>query len=215
MRYYTIKRILRRQLPLGPETFIAGDTDAMHGAMPQLDLPIPAPDDYPSSLREFLGRTVWTATLGEVERALGDGSLPPTFVKPAERRKGFTGAVCYSERDVASLGPVSRRQRVWCSEVVRWLAEYLEYVVGERIAAVERYAGDGTARLDPDVVRAAVAAHRGAPAGYGIDFGVLADGRTALVEANDGYALGAYGIAADDYTELTLRRWSSTTVPKA
>ncbi|MCP2296618.1 protein of unknown function (DUF4343) [Nocardia amikacinitolerans] len=63
----------------------------------------------------------------------------------------------------------------------------------------------------PDVVESAVAAyHRSgaAPSAYGIDFGVLANGETALVEANDGYALGAYDLAADRYTELVLRRWS-------
>ncbi|MEV0355501.1 ATP-grasp domain-containing protein [Nocardia sp. NPDC050697] len=210
VRYYTIKRILRRQLPLSPETFIAGDMDAMHGAMRQLGIPIPAPDDYPSSLREFRRREVWTATLGAVERALGDGSLPPTFVKPADRRKGFTGAVCYSERDIAELGTVSRRQRVWCSEVVEWLAEHRVYVNDQRIVAVDRYAGDESVRLDLGVVRSAVAAyHRSgtAPAAYGLDFGVLADKRTALVEANDGYALGAFGITADDYTDLVVRRW--------
>ncbi|MFC8528850.1 ATP-grasp domain-containing protein [Nocardia sp. NPDC057227] len=210
VRYYTVKRILRRQLPLGPDTFIAGDTDAMHGAMRQLGIPLPAPDDYPGSLREFLRRKVWTSTLGEVERALGDGSLPPTFVKPAERRKGFTGAVCYSDRDVAQLGPVSRRQRVWCSEAVKWLAEFRVYAFEQRVVAVDRYAGDRSIQLDMEVVRTAVAAYRAsgeAPTAYGIDFGILANGETALVEANDGYALGAFGITADDYTELVVRRW--------
>ncbi|WP_194820044.1 ATP-grasp domain-containing protein [Nocardia sp. XZ_19_385] len=208
MRYYSIKRIHRRQLPLGPDTFIAGDMDAMHGAMRQLGIPVPEPDDYPESLREFLRRRVWTSTLGEIERVMETGSAPPVFVKPAERRKGFTGAVCYSERDFAALGRVGRRQRVWCSEVVEWVAEYRVYVIGGGVVAVDRYAG--SALLDMDVVRSAVAAydHSGtAPSAYGIDFGVLASGATALVEVNDGYALGAYDIAAEQYTELVLRRW--------
>jgi hypothetical protein len=46
-----------------------------------------------------------------------------------------------------------------------------------------------------------------APSAYGIDFGVLESGQTALVEANDGYALGAYKIAAEPYTDLLVRRW--------
>ncbi|WP_308213005.1 ATP-grasp domain-containing protein [Nocardia amikacinitolerans] len=126
---------------------------------------------------------------------------------------GYSGPVlhlCYSERDFAALGNVSRRQRVWCSEVVTWVAEFRVYVIDHRVVAVDRYDGDGSA-LDMDVVESAVAAyHRSgtAPSAYGIDFGVLANGETALVEANDGYALGAYDIAADRYTELVLRRWS-------
>ncbi|MEV0245172.1 hypothetical protein AB0H76_01135 [Nocardia sp. NPDC050712] len=91
VHYYTMKRITRRQLPLGPDTFIAGDMDAMHGAMRQLGIPIPEPDDYPAGLREFLRRKIWTATLGEIERGFETGALPPTFIKPADRRKSFTG----------------------------------------------------------------------------------------------------------------------------
>ncbi|MFE3027528.1 ATP-grasp domain-containing protein [Nocardia tengchongensis] len=210
-RYYTIKRIHRRQLPLGPDVFIAGDMDAMHGAMRQLGMPVPEPDDYPAGLADYLRRKVWTSTLGEVERAFDIGSIPATFVKPADRRKNFTGAVCYSERDIAAFGNISRRQRVWCSEVVKWLAEYRVYVIDHRVVEIDHYDGDPTIPLDPNVVEAAIAAYRRsgvAPSAYGIDFGVLANGETALVEANDGYALGAYAITADLYTVLIMRRWS-------
>ena len=44
-------------------------------------------------------------------------------------------------------------------------------------------------------------------AGYALDFGVLADGRTALVEWNDGFSLGSYGLEGGLYTELILARW--------
>ena len=47
-----------------------------------------------------------------------------------------------------------------------------------------------------------------APAGFGIDFGVLLDGRTVLVEMNDGYSLGSYGLNAVEYSELLEARWA-------
>src|SRR4051812_22367020 len=40
------------------------------------------------------------------------------------------------------------------------------------------------------------------------DFGVLENGQTALVEANDGYSLGAYQITASNYTNVLLTRWA-------
>ncbi|WP_216909699.1 ATP-grasp domain-containing protein [Nocardia noduli] len=210
IRFYVLKRIQRRQLPLGPETMVAGDMDAMHGAMSQLRIPIPHADDYPASLREYLRRTVWTSTLGEVERALEAG-MAPTFVKPARRRKNFTGTVCYSERDIAALGNISRRQEVWCSEIVTWIAEFRVYVIDRRIVTVSRYSGDRSISPDMNVIESAIATYHDsgtAPIAYGIDFGVLNTGETALVEVNDGYALGAYEIDADLYTELVTRRWS-------
>lgn len=215
VRHYSLKRIQRRQLDLGPDVFIAGDMGAMHSAMRQLHIPIPQPDDYPEALHSFLGRKVWTSTLGEIERALDSGSTP-VFLKPADRRKSFTGTVCYSERDLPAWGNASRRQRIWCSEVVTWTSEYRVYVIGRQIVAVDHYAGDSSVALNMEVVESAVTAYnRTAPSAYGIDFGVLATGKTALVEANDGYALGAYDITADRYTELLMSRWSELLISEA
>jgi hypothetical protein len=45
------------------------------------------------------------------------------------------------------------------------------------------------------------------PAGYGIDFGVLTDGRTVLVEVNEGYSLSPYGLESTEYAELLEARW--------
>ncbi|MEU4414187.1 ATP-grasp domain-containing protein [Nocardia salmonicida] len=218
VRHYSLKRIQRRQLALGPGIFIAGDMDAMHGAMRQLGIPIPPPDDYPAVLRGFLGRKVWASTLGEIERSMDGGSSPPVFVKPADRRKAFTGSVCYSEHDFAAWGNTSRRQRVWCSEVVTWVSEYRVYVIGRQIVAVDHYEGDNSVRLNMEAVESAVTAYYRsgtAPTAYAIDFGVLANGETTLVEANDGYALGAYDITADQYTALLMARWRNLLTSEA
>lgn len=42
---------------------------------------------------------------------------------------------------------------------------------------------------------------------YAIDFGVLSTGETALVEMNDGFAVGAYSIDAANYTDTIAPRW--------
>src|SRR4051812_31089380 len=65
---YLAKQILRRQLPLTPDTFVAGDIDAIHGAMRRLKFTVPPPHDYPPCLTPFLHRRVWSTTLGAVER---------------------------------------------------------------------------------------------------------------------------------------------------
>lgn len=208
---YTSKKIQRRQLPLSKETFIAGDMVAMHGAMNQLNVEIPAPNDYPQSLLPFMHRKVWTTTLGGLERAIAGDEGRLVFAKPAERRKCFTGRVFATQDDFRLIGDVSRRQEVLCSEVVNWASEFRVYVIGTGIVSIDRYAGDPEVRPDRGTIDAALKAFRDsgeAPSAYGIDFGVLSTGQTALVEANDGYALGAYQIPAALYTDLLLTRWS-------
>jgi hypothetical protein len=191
---YTLKRIHRRELPLTRSSFIAGDMDAMHGAMKQLGIEVPAVNDYSACLLPFMHRKVWTSTLGAIEQMAWDFGHPPVFIKPAARRKDFTGFIVSASSDLYRLGNASRRQPVWCSDVVHWISEYRVYVVRDCIVGIDHYDGDPAQSLDLDVVTTALAAFRAsgeAPSAYGIDFGVLSSGQTALVEANDGYALGA------------------------
>lgn len=207
---FTRKRIERRQLPLSASTFIAGDMDSMHGAMRQLKIEPPPPNDYPKSLRPYLRRRVWTSTLGTMEQRYLQEHGESLFIKPADRCKSFTGRVFSDLDDFRTIGSISRRQEVWCCDPVEWLSEYRVYVIGERIVSMDRYRGDPAVTLDMTIVEEALqnlrAAHE-APAGFGIDFGVLADGQTALVEMNDGYSLGAYQISAPLYTDLLMERW--------
>jgi len=44
------------------------------------------------------------------------------------------------------------------------------------------------------------------PSAPGIDFGILTDGRTALVEVNEGYSLNPYGLEPMEYAELLEAR---------
>ena len=208
---YSQKQIDRRSLPLGDDTFVMGAMPAMHGAMKQLGIPIPPPDDYPDSLKEFLHRRIWRSTLRNLEDQIRAGPAQPVFAKPAERRKDFTGRVFDGGNDLYFLGGTSRRQEIWCSDVVEWVSEYRIYVVDDQVVGQDHYAGDESVRPSTDTVREALGAYRKsgqAPAAYGIDFGVLASGETALVEANDGYSLGAYNIAGEPYTEVLTTRWA-------
>ena len=205
---FTPKKIARRALPLAADTFVAGTIPVVQGALKQLGIEVPSPDDYPEALRAYLHRRTWRATLRDVEFGVWEGA-PAIFAKPADRLKSFTGRVFRGTDDLYYLGAASRRQVVWCSEVVEWRSEYRVYVLRDTIVSVDPYAGDPAVALDFDVVRGAIADYRaaGAPCAYAIDFGVLSDGRTALVEANEGYGLGAYVIDADAYTDLLVARW--------
>ena len=49
------------------------------------------------------------------------------------------------------------------------------------------------------------------PAGCALDFGVTDDGRTLLVEVNDGYSIGSYGVESVEYAKLLSDRLSGLT----
>jgi len=168
-----------------------------------LGIEVPEPISYPSSLQTFLGRSI-------------DGSLlyadvpDGWFVKPRTRIKAFTGHLKGQAqeplpRDISAM-------EVWCSPPVRFLAEWRYYVMGGVCLGVSRYDDSGIEYPDPPrtLVDAAVAAFTGHPCGYAIDFGLLDDGRYALVEVNDGWALGYYTwgtLDPADYAWLVAMRW--------
>lgn len=209
--FYTVKQILRRQLPLDHQSLIVGDIDCIRGALQQLDIQLPRLNEYPASLESLLHRRVWRSTLGHLESSLLAGMMTQSiFAKPANRCKRFTGFVIHDERDLYRVGNVSRREQIFCAEVVSWLSEYRIYVVDSKIRSVDFYSGNHEIKIDINVVKQAINTldrSQESYAGYAIDFGVLSSGETALIEMNDGFALGAYQINSQDYTDLILSRW--------
>jgi hypothetical protein len=209
--FYTTKQILRRTLPLTRGCLVVGDAPCIYGALKQLDVPIPEANPYPVVLTSYLHRRIWRSTLGAVIRQVEDDWSRPVFVKPASREKRFTGSVLSGVDNLYGVYGVSRRQAVFCSEPVQWVSEFRVYVANDSILAVDHYAGDENAPPELAAIQSAVAALAAAPeerrAGYAIDFGVLSTGETALVEMNDGFAIGAYRIAAQDYAAMVMARW--------
>ncbi|MEH2229439.1 MAG: ATP-grasp domain-containing protein [Nostoc sp.] len=190
--FYTQKRIQRRQLALDNESLVVGDMPCILGAIKQLGIPEPEPNDYPASLKNFMHRRTWTSTLEQLEIELRKGRYAPTFAKPATRRKRFTGYVFESEYDLCQVYRVSRQEPLLCSEVVSWVSEYRIYVVHSQIRSIDHYDGNPNIVLDIEKVLCAIQALDNAGesiAGYTIDFGVLDSGETALVEMNDGLQL--------------------------
>lgn len=79
---------------------------------------------------------------------------------------------------------------------------------------IQFYHGDTHAVYDRSVIEAAVDAYSNIPAGCSLDFGVTEDGRTLLIEMNDGMALGCYGLPTEQYAKLLSARWAELTGTK-
>jgi hypothetical protein len=150
----------------------------------------------------------------QLTAGIHDGTSPPVFAKPVGRKKRFTGHVFGNEDDLLYLQRASLSTPILCSEVVRWLSEYRVFVIRGRVVGIRHYAGEPALRVDEAQVERAVRLLEDAGEGtsaYGVDFGLLETGQTALVEWNDGFSLGSYGLETSLYTELTLTRWAELT----
>ena len=158
--------------------------------------------EYPTELRKFLKRKVWKSTLKEIIRNDQVG----IFVKPV-KTKLFTGKVIRGFKDYIGLN-YEEEVEVWCSEVVNVVTEWRCFVRYNRIVGVRPYKGDWRKHFDYKVVEAIPEAYKNAPNGYAFDVGVTKQGETLLVEANDGFSLGSYGLFYIDYAKLLSARWA-------
>ena len=157
---------------------------------------------YPEVLRDALKRALEKMPYHEA---------PTTyFVKPAEQVKAFTGTV--KGELVLAEEEIPQDMPVFCSPYVDFVAEWRVYVLAGEILGFSRYdPNDGTYRLDIEFTKMLVELYGGeAPIGYAIDVGLMSDGRYALVEVNDAWALGFYPwgtMKFDRYLDLIARRW--------
>lgn len=188
---------------LGPTVGIAGYIGDVWAGLKRLGKLIPEPLDYPTVLHEFLGRAVWRSLLEEVRR-----TIDPVFVKPVEH-KAFTGFVWNADRE-SRMRIVTHGDDlpVWLSDPVEFVSEWRACILYRKIIGVRQYRGDWWRVPDREVVEAAVyKMGRKAPHAYCLDWGVTSDGQTLLVEANEGYAFGHYGLHPVSYARMLAARW--------
>jgi hypothetical protein len=69
------------------------------------------------------------------------------------------------------------------------------------------YYGDFRLAVDFDKVENALHDWISKPIGCSMDWGVTDDGRTLLIEVNEGHSLGCYGLAPHLYAPLLIDRW--------
>ncbi len=192
---------------LGPTVGIAGYIGDVHYGLKKLGCVIPENVDYPPELAGFMGRNIRLGTLEEVRR-----SIHPVFVKPVQH-KAFTGFVWKND-------PESRRRivvqeestPVWISDPIEIIAEYHSFILHQEILDCRLYKGDWSKAPSKSIVRKGVdAMWKVAPAAYCLDWGVTADGETILVEMNEGYAFGGYGIHPTYHARMLSARWFEMT----
>lgn len=175
------------------------------------DFGVIAPEiDYPDELKKYLGRKIWSAKMNDINNNPDNWNV---FIKPVEDKQ-FTGVVVRSTKDLVGCGIQGVNQDIYCSEIVNFTSEWRCFVLYGKILDVRHYKGDWRKHFDYRVIESAVRKFTSAPAGYAIDFGLTDDGRTLLIEVNDGYALCCYGLLYFDYAKLLSARWAELTYTK-
>jgi hypothetical protein len=172
--------------------------------------------DYPDIFKSFLGRKVWRDTINSISRDESKWTAG-YFVKPI-RSKAFTGKIISSIADLVGCGNRSEDYEVLVSEPLKICAEWRCFITYDELIDVRPYGilldknrKSYRYHYDEKVLEAMMEVFKQwgeRPAACSMDICVTEDGRTLLIELNDAYSLGCYGLYSVYYAKLISARWS-------
>lgn len=137
----------------------------------------------------------------------------PCFIKPYKHIKAFTGIVVSDLRE-AKLFTQDFKDSISCQEIVEFESEYRVYIHKDRgILGVKHYLGDPYIVPDKSFVEdiykeSKLNLNQNS---YTLDIGIDVNGENYLIEINDGWSVGNYGLNPSDYFSFVKARWLQIT----
>ena len=127
----------------------------------------------------------------------------PFFLKPVNVKTFYPSIIKWKNE----LTPYENCKEFIISQLIDIVSEYRCYIIDKKIVGCYNYLGDFYQYPNLKLVDEMINAFENAPIGYSIDVAVLKNGETCLIECNDGWSLGNYGLEPKLYTRLLTERW--------
>lgn len=189
------------------EMVLRGGVGTVLKALERAGRPRPPNLDLPLSLEPWFGRRVWHSTLEEVRNQIANESSQPLHVKPRLHHKLFKGQVFGVFRDLIPTAGIPGDTPVLVQDCVDLVSEWRATILRDRVLCIGHYSGDPLVFPNVESVKAAIGAFDNRPIGFSMDWGITRSGQTLLVEVNDGFSLGNYGVRGLAFSALIEARW--------
>lgn len=187
-----------------PDDIVVGGMLIMEHIFTQMEIKLPN-YNYPEDLGEYLGRNIREIRVKDLKQ-----EAFPIFIKPL-MEKAAKGIVVTTCDDLSEYERMDPETELLCSDVIKFDSEWRCFIRYGNLLGIQFYYGDKEREPDISVVKSAIHDYNNAPAAYSLDFGVTDDGRTLLVEMNDGFSIGCYGLQDELYAKFLMTRWAELT----
>lgn len=208
------------EVPVSSTNIVVAFIEDTNKYFEKLGLPRKRALNIPEKLEGWAKRRITRATMKDLrEKKINF----PIFVKPDRYAKEFVAGVVKDQKSVDFyFKDIKDDCPILLSQVVEFTTEWRVYVINGEIKGIKHYIGDFFEMPDQKIIRDTVKHYQeiGAPSAYGIDFGVCYTGKTSevgmghmrhketqLIEINDGWSLGNYGLNDVTYSTLLATRW--------
>ncbi len=199
------------EVPANKKSMIIGFIDDTVKFFEKLEIEIPKPLNIPDSLNSdfYLYRKIEIKTLEEFYKDWnGECKI---FIKPYDKVKLFAGGVISNASSKEFFKEYPSDTKVMVSEYIDMSSEYRCFVNRGKLVGIKHYNSDFTLFPDMNFISDAILNYSKAPISYSLDFAVSNNGKTILIEANDGWSLGCYGLDAETYSRFLMDRWIEIT----
>lgn len=194
-------------LELDANTPVVAGIPVVWRALRKLNVEVGALNAIPSGLEQFAGRDFGECALGEIRARVAEHGSP-VFIKPLPNvGKLFAGHVVSAFRDLIETAAFPDELRVWWSDALQLRGEFRGFILRGELVGWRHYFGDFRCALDFARVEAALEMWQARPVACAMDWALTQSGDTVLVEVNDAYSLGCYGLAPHLYAPMLAERW--------
>lgn len=162
--------------------------------------------DFPESVRNagLIYRPCVVRKLHDVIETFRRNQIG-VFVKP-QRTKLFDGIPVTDNSHLYYFKGLNNVW-VWVSPLVEIKSEWRAYIHHGKIVQCTNYSGDFRVSPSYPYIGSLIDVYHPAPIAYTIDVAVLADGTCDVIEFNDFWAIGSYGLNCVTYAEMIRNRY--------
>lgn len=193
------------------ENMLVSGIDQIRGVFRDCEIHVPL-IDYPDDLQEFYHRSINRLPWGEIklfEHPVWVKSLSPKgFICPSIIRGPWETTYDPPDYGMANL---EDDDLLWTSDILDIKAEWRAFCIDGEVVDVRSYSSNAwQTSFDSNKINAATKQWSQIPHGCSMDWAVCnINGKeeTVLLEVNDGWALGAYGLDPSLYFQLLKVRW--------
>lgn len=196
------------EVPTYPNNIVVAFIEDTIKHFKNLNIQVPLSINIPIELMKYTKRNIRYMTMGEFKQ----DSQMPVFAKPNRFAKEFVaGVIKNPDSKKYFFNDIDDDTPVLVSDVIDIVSEYRCYVLKGDLKGIKWYIGDIRVFPDVKVIDAAIIDYKSAPSAYVIDFGITKDGETVLIEVNDAWSVGNYGLDDKTYANMLLTRWLEIT----
>lgn len=167
----------------------------------------PDPIDFPTEIlnNNLLNREVKKTKLKDVI-SLYKENKENVFIKPV-KTKLFDGILISDESHLHYFNNVYNDIDVWISSEINIISEWRVYIHNNEIVYASNYKGDFKIIPDYNYVNNLITNYKNSPVSYTIDIGILKDLTNTVIEFNDFWAIGSYGLDPISYANMLNDRY--------